>query len=197
MFASKDDVTRYLRAKGSDQNINDWQFKPCVDAFEIYFVDVLQPSWGAEFDWTYWRSAFQGLRLDHPTLARETSAGHADSGASLRSVPLHANYRSSIQALIEAIRLRHFSIRTEQTYAHWVERLLRHVTLTDIALVGEAELEGFLSDLALRRNVSSSTQNLALRSIVFSFVRFCSAPLWVWSSPELNACVICRRSCLL
>ena len=172
---SGDDVVRYLRLKGADQSLKAWQYVQCVDALEIYFVDVLNPPWLAGIDWPYWKGAANALSADHPTIARESSSRASSTSSRLPS--LEAGYLPSIQSLIEAIRLRHFSIRTEQTYVHWVERLLRYCQGRAVEQIREAEVESFLSDLALQRNVSPSTQNLALTSIAFFFREVLQRPL--------------------
>ncbi|MCP5143263.1 MAG: integron integrase [Gammaproteobacteria bacterium] len=76
----------------------------------------------------------------------------------------------------EKIRLRHMSIRTEQTYLHWIKRYIRFHRLKHPAEMGPAEVEAFLSNLAIRRNVSASTQNVALNSLVFLYREVLAQP---------------------
>ena len=175
--ASKDDVANYLRFRGADESLKEWQFVQCVDALEIYFAEVLQPVWLPEIDWAYWKAASQALAGDHATVARESGQRPSDSGHGTTVAHVHADYSPAIEALIGEIRLRHFSIRTEQTYVHWVERLFRYLPLMDVSKIGEAEVESFLADLALKRNVSPSTQNLALTAVAFFFSEVLERPL--------------------
>ena len=171
----EDLVQRYLRLKSTDASLDDWQFVQCVDALEIYFVDVLKPSWLSSIDWSSLKASAKELEASHPTIARASSHGHLRNEA--RLAPLTSDYLPSIEALVTAIRLRHFSIRTEQTYVHWVERLFRSVQGLAVEQIGAAQVEAFLSDLAVRRNVSPSTQNLALTSIAFFFREVLQRPL--------------------
>lgn len=67
------------------------------------------------------------------------------------------------------IRLRHYSYKTEQSYLHWIVRFIRFHKLRHPESMGKAEIEAFLSHLAVKRNVSASTQNLALSSILFLY----------------------------
>lgn len=67
------------------------------------------------------------------------------------------------------IRTRHYSIRTEQTYVHWIKRFILFHNERHPREMGSAEVESFLSDLAVRQNVSASTQNLALSAILFLY----------------------------
>jgi integron integrase len=69
----------------------------------------------------------------------------------------------------EQIRLRHYSIRTEAVYLEWVRRYIRFHKYRHPQEMGGPEVEAFLSDLAVRRDVSASTQNQALSAILFLY----------------------------
>ena len=69
----------------------------------------------------------------------------------------------------EAIRLRHYSIRTEQTYLDWIRRFILFHGKRHPAELGKSHVETFLSHLALSRNVAAATQNQALNAIVFLY----------------------------
>jgi len=59
----------------------------------------------------------------------------------------------------EVIRIRHYSIRTEQAYVQWIRRFMLFHDKRHPRELGAAELSAFLSYLAVHRNVSASTQN--------------------------------------
>ncbi len=67
------------------------------------------------------------------------------------------------------IRKRHYSLRTEQSYVHWIKRFILFHGKRHPRDMGAAEIEAFLSDLAVRQNVAASTQNLALSAILFLY----------------------------
>jgi integron integrase len=69
----------------------------------------------------------------------------------------------------QQIRLRNYSIRTEAVYAEWVKRYIRFHRYRHPAEMGVAEIEAFLSHLAVGRNVSGSTQNQALAALLFLY----------------------------
>ncbi len=69
--------------------------------------------------------------------------------------------------LIKACRERGFLWRTEETYRGWAARFARHVAPQSPYQAGAAELESFLSDLAVRLRASRSTQRQALNALVF------------------------------
>ena len=59
----------------------------------------------------------------------------------------------------EAIRLKHYSLRTEQTYLDWIKRFIRFHELRHPRDMGEAEVSAFLTHLARDGEVAASTQN--------------------------------------
>jgi hypothetical protein len=68
----------------------------------------------------------------------------------------------------EVMRLRHYSIRTEQCYCDWIRRYIKFHGMRsreELAEVSGGKLEMFLSDLAVNGNVSASTQNQAFNAI--------------------------------
>ena len=67
------------------------------------------------------------------------------------------------------IRLKNYSIRTEQAYASWVRRFILFNGMRHPRDMGGAEIEMFLSHLAVERNVSASTQNQALSALLFLY----------------------------
>ena len=59
------------------------------------------------------------------------------------------------------LRFLHSSIRTEEAYVEWLERYIRFHGLKNPQEIGVPEIEAFLNDLAVNRQVSASTQNRA------------------------------------
>lgn len=68
-----------------------------------------------------------------------------------------------------AIRLRHYSIRTERAYVKWIRTYILFHGKTHPAQLGTRHVGAFLSYLAIERNVAASTQNQALCAIVFLY----------------------------
>ena len=69
----------------------------------------------------------------------------------------------------QAIRIRHYSPRTEQAYVHWIRRYIFFHNVRHPAEMGKPELTAFLSHLAVREHVSASTQTQALSALVFLY----------------------------
>ena len=69
----------------------------------------------------------------------------------------------------DALRLKHYSIRTEQAYVGWVKRYIYFHGLRHPSEMGAPEVEAFLTHLAVKENVAASTQNQALSALLFLY----------------------------
>ncbi len=74
-----------------------------------------------------------------------------------------------LEQVKNAIQLRHYSIRTEQAYVHWIKKYIYFHNKKHPKDMGDVEITAFLSHLATARNVSASTQNQALNALVFLY----------------------------
>lgn len=135
-----DQVRRFCEEL-EQQGRQDWQVHQAEHALRIYFVNFLKR--------TDWHSPPKSTVVD--------STGHAK--------PLAA-----LELLRERIRTRHYSYRTECSYADWVRRFFAYIAEQQ----GEAHpriepesVRNFLAHLAVRQGVSSSTQNQALCALLF------------------------------
>jgi len=69
----------------------------------------------------------------------------------------------------DAIRLKHYSYRTEGAYVNWIKRYIFFHGIRHPAEMGAAEVEAFLTHLAVYQNVAPSTQNQALSALLFLY----------------------------
>lgn len=67
------------------------------------------------------------------------------------------------------IRLRHYSIRTEEAYVDWARRFILYHSKRHPKEMGAEEVRDFLSYLATERKVSASTQNQAKSALLFLY----------------------------
>jgi integron integrase len=67
------------------------------------------------------------------------------------------------------IRLKHYSLKTEKSYIAWVKRYILFHNKQHPKDMGKVEIEKFLTDLAINRNVSPTTQNQAFNAILFLY----------------------------
>src|SRR5262249_38392739 len=74
-----------------------------------------------------------------------------------------------LDQLRDVLRTRHYSIRTERAYTDWVRRFILYHRMRHPAGMGPSEVGQFLTHLAVRRNVASSTQNQALNALLFFY----------------------------
>jgi integron integrase len=80
----------------------------------------------------------------------------------------------------KAIRLRHYSYRTEKAYVDWIWRFVVFHGKQHPKLMGGVEVEKFLSHLARDRNVSAATQGQALAALLFLYKRVLNVDLpWI------------------
>jgi len=77
----------------------------------------------------------------------------------------------------KAIRVRHYSMRTEHAYVGWARRFILFHGKQHPERLGESDVAAFLTDLAVRRKVSASTQNQALNALVFMYKHVIGRPL--------------------
>jgi integron integrase len=69
----------------------------------------------------------------------------------------------------QVLRVRHYSPRTEACYLHWVRQFILFHGKRHPRELGAAEVEQFLTHLAVKGHVSASTQNQALNALVFLY----------------------------
>ena len=84
----------------------------------------------------------------------------------------------------EKIRLKHYSIRTEQAYVDWVRRFVLFHGKKHPDTLGAEAIEAFLTDLAVNGNVAASTQNQALSALLFLYREVLVKPLPMVSGME-------------
>ena len=86
------------------------------------------------------------------------------------------------------LRTRHYSIRTEEAYIDWVRRFILFHGKRHPGDMGAAEVEAFLSHLAVERHVSASTQNQAKAALLYLYKQVLEIDL-----PWLNEVVQAKR----
>ena len=80
------------------------------------------------------------------------------------------------------MRRSNYSLRTERAYSDWIRRFILANGKRHPAEMGEAEVEGFLSQLAVEGQVAAATQNQALAALLFLYREVLSLELpWMGS----------------
>jgi integron integrase len=77
--------------------------------------------------------------------------------------------RKLLDQVRDAIRLKHYSYRTEQSYVQWIRRFILFYNKQHPKDMAVPEIEAFLTHLAVNEQVSASTQNQALSALLFLY----------------------------
>ena len=86
------------------------------------------------------------------------------------------------------IRVKHYSIRTEDAYADWAKRFILYHQKRHPKDMGVKEVEAFLTYLAVERKVSASTQNQAKSALLFLYKEVLNIDLpWLKEMVEAKA----------
>jgi integron integrase len=84
-----------------------------------------------------------------------------------------------LEQVRDVMRLHHYSIHTERSYVEWITRYVHFhgMKRREDLEGGEAKIEVFLTDLAVRGHVAPSTQNQAMNALVFLYKKVLKTPL--------------------
>jgi integron integrase len=82
-----------------------------------------------------------------------------------------------LEQVAHRLRVKHYSLRTEQAYVGWIRRYILFHGKRHPADMGKDEVEAFLTSLAVDRNVSASTQTQALSALLFLYREVMGAEL--------------------
>lgn len=174
-----EEVSTYLEEKGRNGRLADWQFAQVVRALQILFVELVRTPWATSLPWDDWVSNARELEPTHPTVARDyetptqASSRSANERTQQKAPRLVSDFRhrypDHANRLISEIRLRQFSIRTEQSYLAWIARYIGFHAMKDPTDLDDAAIRAFLEHIVINRHVSASTQNQALNAVVFFY----------------------------
>jgi len=84
-----------------------------------------------------------------------------------------------LQQLADYMRTRRYARRTIDTYLHWVRFFILFHKKQHPSQLGNAEVEQFLTWLAVERNVAFKTQSTALNALVFLYREFLQQHAWI------------------
>lgn len=135
----------FLAHLQKSQNIADWQLDYAREALKLYIYH------------------FGGNGLSKTAIDKSRSVKNC--------LP---DYPQIVRSLRSSIRIKHYAYKTERSYIGWVKRFYEYIAkvkkkdLQKESLASE-DVRDFLSHLALKLKVSSSTQNQAFNALVFLF----------------------------
>jgi integrase len=138
--ALADQVRQFCEELERNDGCQDWQVRQAEQALRIYFVNFLQRT-----DWH-------------------------QPGSTLVDQNGRTNPFAALDELRRRIRTRHYSYRTECSYADWVRRFFAYCSerqgVREPCIESDA-VRDYLTHLAVRRRVSASTQNQAFSALLF------------------------------
>ncbi len=76
-----------------------------------------------------------------------------------------------LDILRDKIRTKHYSLSTEKTYIYWCKYYILFHNKNHPKNMGKKEIEEFLTYLAVKKNVSPTTQNQAFNAILFLYTQ--------------------------
>ena len=100
-----------------------------------------------------------------------------DQPSAAPSVPRGGSQPKLLDRVRHAIRVRHYSRRTEEAYVHWIRRYIVFHGKAHPSMLGAPEISAFLTWLAVRQHVSASTQNQALSALLFLYKQVLSVEI--------------------
>ena len=102
-------------------------------------------------------------------LPDDSSQGGASPVGSSRTPATDAAAPRLLDRVRDRIRVKHYSLRTEQAYVDWIRRFIGFHGKRHPLTMGAPEVEAFLSHLAVERTVASATQNQAKAALLFLY----------------------------
>ena len=137
-------VKEFLNRLGSKKNIADWQVQQAKQALQLYIENFLNSNTSTALP-----GFSQKGKIDH-------------------------DLPQTLDKMREAIRIKHYSYKTERSYIGWAKRFYDYVLNVEKKDVhayglGSSDIRNFLSHLAVKQRVSSSTQNQAFNALLFLF----------------------------
>src|SRR5215207_6465984 len=85
-----------------------------------------------------------------------------------------------LEQVREAVRTRHYSLRTEEAYIRWAREYILFCGKRHPAELGVREVSAFISHLAVGHRVAASTQTQALSALLFLYREVLALPIgWV------------------
>ena len=76
----------------------------------------------------------------------------------------------------EYMLIRHYSIRTIKSYLYWIKYFILFHDKSHPESLSKKDVERFLTHLVVERNVSQSTQSVALNALIFLYQKFLGQP---------------------
>jgi len=87
----------------------------------------------------------------------------------------------------DTIRFKHYSLSTERTYIYWIKQYIFFHNKKHPKEMGKEEIEEYLTSLAIKNNVASTTQNQAFSALLFLYKEVLGVDMSEWNIQALRA----------
>jgi len=155
------DIRKFLFELSIQRSIHPWQVHQAEEALVFLYEGFLKLDLGL--------NTVRPL-VPWPGISNSTlKAPQQFKDRALSKTEEKARYGELYSRLRSAMRVRHYSIRTERAYAQWIGRLLSFYKDKPAESIDTDDIQRYLNYLADERKVAASTQNQALNAIVFFF----------------------------
>ncbi|MHB8779659.1 MAG: integron integrase [Anaerolineales bacterium] len=84
-------------------------------------------------------------------------------------IPERGKAKKLLEQVSDAIRIKHYSSRTEKTYLDWIRRYILFHNKRHPKDMGAEEIQAFIAHLATQKQLAASTQNQALSAVIFLY----------------------------
>ena len=155
------DIRKFLFELSIQRSIHPWQLHQAEEALVFFYEGFLKLDLGLNTV----RPLVPGPGISNSTL----KAPQQFKDRALSKTEEKARYGELYSRFRSAMRVRHYSIRTERAYAQWIGRLLSFYKDKPAESIDTDDIQSYLNYLAEERKVAASTQNQALNAIVFFF----------------------------
>jgi integron integrase len=155
------DIRKFLFELSIQRGIQTWQVHQAEEALVFLYEGFLNVDLGLKNDRPL--APVQVISKSSPN-PRQHFRDRA-----LSKTEEQARYGEFFDRFRSAIRVRHYSIRTERAYEQWIGRLLSFYKDKPADAIDADDIQRYLNYLAEERKVAASTQNQALNAIVFFF----------------------------
>jgi site-specific recombinase XerD len=163
------DVNDFLNHLRNQPNVENWQVAQAVNALRLLYRDFLQVPWALPGSDSAYKKAERFSSARSSSISSHEQPGNKVFSDNVPHKKIKSTYEDVFKRLRTEIRVRHYSIRTEQAYEHWMRRFLHFHEMKPFEELGANEIRVYLEYLAVKRNVSASTQNQALNALVFLY----------------------------
>jgi integron integrase len=159
-------VKAFLGDLEGQAHVEPWQVAQAQEALRMLYQECLPRPWARPWP----------LQTHTPETARALPRRNSFRDE-LSGRAVDAAHQEMLSRLRTELRARHYSLRTEQAYEHWMRRFVTFHKLKSPRELGPEAVKEYLEYLALGRQVAASTQNQALNALVFLYEQVIGEPV--------------------